>query len=391
MIPSGWARWARCSIVSERPNSLHLGVLGGTGLPGNVRTFLSNFRTLLQEALVDFDCDLILSDDVVPISGYRTIDPGIGDPDCAVDVIRTLTTATTAYARSRPVDLFVQVTKFPVHGVASVLAGRRTGVPVLTRLAGDNFREHRLSTGPADRARTFALNNLLGRLPVRLADATIVLGPHGREAIRSRNAGATVHEIPQPVDRERFSRVTSERRRALRADLGMPSVNESRVLLTVGRLTRRKGTHHLLRAARELAARGINYRWYVLGDGPLGEELPAVPLIESVGRVPHDRIADYYRAADLLVHPSLIEGLPNVLLEATACGLPSLARDVGECGTVASRTYDDPSALSELVTYEYERPTLDERFDPDRLREAFVETLVETAATGAQYLGANIS
>lgn len=367
--------------MTDLSRPLRLGVLGGTRLPGNVRTLLSNIGTLLREAAVDFECDLVVSDDVTPVEGYRPVDPGIGDPDRALGTARTLTSAMTTYARATPVDLLVQVTKFPLHGFATTVAGRRTGVPVLTRLAGDNFREYRLSTGLAERLRTFALNNALGRVPVHFADATIVLGPHGRAELRSRNVDATVYEIPQPVDRDRFSPVPAGRRAAIRTDLGMPSPDDGRILLTVGRLSHRKGFHHIVRAARTLAARGADCRWYVLGDGPLRERLAATPLVEVVGRVPHDRMPDYYRAADLLVHPSLIEGLPNVLLEATACGLPSLARDVGECATVASRTYDDPSALPDLVFREYDRSTLDDRFDPDRLREAYVEALVETSGT----------
>lgn len=364
--------------MSGRPRSLRLGILGGTRLPGNVRTFLSNLRALLRDAAVDFECELVVRDDVSSVEGYRTVDPGIADPDRAVGTVRTLTRAMVTYAREAPVDLLMQVTKFPAHGFATTMAGRRTGVPVLTRLAGDNFREHRLSTGLADRVRTFALNNVLGRVPIHFADVTIVLGPHGRAEIRSRNADATVYEIPQPVDRDRFSPVPEERRAAIRAELGMPAPGDGRALLTVGRLSRRKGLHHVARTARELAARGADCRWYVLGDGPLRERLADAPVVETVGRVPRDRIPDYYRAADLLVHPSLIEGLPNVLLEATACGLPSLARDVGECATVASRTYEDPAALPDLISREYDRPTLDDRFDPDRLREAYVEAIVET-------------
>src|SRR5262249_51981196 len=47
------------------------------------------------------------------------------------------------------------------------------------------------------------------------------------------------------------------------------------------------------------------------------------------GVVPHDRLPDWYRAADLTVLPSHSEGVPNVLREALACGTPFVASRVG--------------------------------------------------------------
>lgn len=364
------------------PDTLHVGVLGGTRLPGNVRTFLRNLRELLADHPTTFRFDLLLragAED--PPEGYRGVDPGIERTDRAVATIRSLTGAATAYARERRPDLLAQVTKFPVHGTAATVAGLRTGTPVLTRLAGDNFREHRLSSGLADRARTILLNNAFGRVPVHGSDLTIVLGPHGRREIRRRRSGARVRTIPQPVDRDRFSPVNRGRRAEIRKSVGVGP--DTRLLLTVGRVSRRKGAATVARAARVLARQDVACRWLVVGDGPLRDRLADVPLVEPVGRVAHDRMADYYRAADLVVHPSLIEGLPNVLLEAAACGTPSLARDVGDCAVAASRTFAadaDPARVASLALAEYEAASLDAGFDPDRLRVAYADALI--AAVG---------
>ena len=45
--------------------------------------------------------------------------------------------------------------------------------------------------------------------------------------------------------------------------------------------------------------------------------------------VPHQRLADWYRAMDLFVMPSRYENFSNAILEALACGVPFLASDVG--------------------------------------------------------------
>lgn len=358
------------------PDSLRVGFVGGARLPGNVATFLENVRDLLSTHPTTFECDLLLRDGVPGPDGFTVVDPGIAEPERALGTLWTLTRAVTRYASRTDVDVLFQVTKFPLHGCATTIAGKRTGTPVVARFAGDNFNEYHLSSG-LDKAKTFGLNNVLGRIPARFADRVVVLGPHGRSEIEQRASDTPISRIPQPIDRDRFFSVSDERAAELSADLGFPA--EKRILLSVGRLTARKGMHHLARAAEELAERDADACWYVLGDGPLRDRLESISTVEAVGRVPHDRIPDYYQAADLLVHPSLIEGLPNVLLEATACGVPTIARDVGDAALVASETFEDAAALPNLVMQEYDPSELGRQFDPDVLRNRYASVLREAS------------
>lgn len=364
--------------MTSSPETLHVGVLGGTWLPGNVETFVRNIGRLLEIHPVDFQFDLLVRDrSTGNIPGFDVVDPGINDTGRALGTLQTLTSATTRYAANHPVDVLFQVTKFPVHGFAATVAGRRTSTPVVTRFAGNNFREYLFSEGVGERVQTFALNNLVGTVPARLSDATVVLGSYGRAEIERRNGGGVVREIPQPVDFERFHPVSNREQEAIREKFGITV--DDRVLLTVGRLSKRKGIQDLVAAARTLAIRDVDVRWYVVGDGPLREKLEETPLVKPVGHVSHERVPEYYRAADLLVHPSLIEGLPNVLLEAAACGIPTVSRNVGEAATVASATYDDPAQLPDLVLRDFDAVDLGDRFDPETLREAYAELLVDIA------------
>lgn len=358
---------------------IRVGFVGGADLPGNVRTLLRNVRRLLSARPTEFDCELIVDDDAASPDGYRIVDPGVEVGDTARAALVGLVQALRRYVRERQPDVLFQVTRFPTHGTATAVAGRLTGTPTVARLAGANFEEYRFAESPLERARLFGLKNCVGLAAVHLPNAVVVLGPQGRTALRRRLRRRHVHEVPQPVDTDRFSPVGNDRRAQLRSELGMPA-DETRVLLTVGRVSRRKGMADLRETAYELDADGADVRWYVVGEGPMRADLRDVSLVETVGRVDHDRMPDYYRAADLYVHPSLHEGLPNALLEATACGTPSVARDVGECALVACETFDSRRKLLELLLRDYSRVELDSRLHESELGKTY-ERLLRGVAT----------
>lgn len=110
----------------------------------------------------------------------------------------------------------------------------------------------------------------------------------------------------------------------------------SGLLLSVGRLSYRKGFVDLLEAFRMTASRLPEVRLAIVGRGPLEDRLKlrafSLGLEEKVrflGRLDVDQLVSLYQTCGAFVLPSHYEGLPAVLLEAMACGAPVIATSVG--------------------------------------------------------------
>jgi glycosyltransferase involved in cell wall biosynthesis len=104
----------------------------------------------------------------------------------------------------------------------------------------------------------------------------------------------------------------------------------------VGALIREKNVAKVVEAMHVMAQVDEDARLYVIGDGPLkpclesiAGELLTKRVVRLLGRVSDDEIPRYLNEMKLLVLPSTIEGLPNVVIEAMACGTPVLATRVG--------------------------------------------------------------
>ncbi len=149
-----------------------------------------------------------------------------------------------------------------------------------------------------------------------------------------------VHVAPNGVDGERFRyRPREEALRRLGAAAG-PLAGAGRVVLFVGNLVPVKGPDVLIEAWRDVrrdrAGEGSGVRLCLVGDGPWRarlerrcRELGYGPSVAFVGRRPHEEVPLWMNAADCLCLPSRSEGMPNVVVEALASGLPTAGSAVG--------------------------------------------------------------
>jgi glycosyltransferase involved in cell wall biosynthesis len=146
-------------------------------------------------------------------------------------------------------------------------------------------------------------------------------------------------------------------------------------VIYVGRLDLKKGLRELVEAAAKLHPSRPNLRVYLIGEGP------DRPIIERAIQANNaagyfrvlpecgfDEVAVWMAAADVVTLPSYMEGCPNVVLEALACGRPVVATNVGgipeimseRCGRLVPPR--DPAALAHALA-----KVLDESWDAETI------------------------
>lgn len=196
---------------------------------------------------------------------------------------------------------------------------------------------------------------------------------------------------------ERGVDVPSETQAEARAALGLPT---GPLVLTAARLTPWKGVDHSIRALAQLP----DVQMLVVGDGEtrpaleaLAHKLGVSQRVWFVGRVPREKMALYFRAADYTLLYSGYEGLSHVLLESLTVGTPVIASDKGGNPEVVQHgvngllvPYVDVAALTSAIEHAFSAGMREqlaantavglERFSWPTLVEQTIEVLESTLA-----------
>ncbi|HUQ84446.1 MAG TPA: glycosyltransferase family 4 protein [Gemmatimonadaceae bacterium] len=170
--------------------------------------------------------------------------------------------------------------------------------------------------------------NWLDQRLLRGADRVVLMSErHLAQFGRARTKARVVYNAVLRLEDDATSlATTNERFEGL--SLANPTIG------VLGRLSPEKGVDVFLRAMRTVYDRGIRASVVVAGDGPeharllgLRQELRLEKDVHFIGAIPAPQA--FYARMDLVVLPSLSEGLPNVMLEALQAGVPVVATDVG--------------------------------------------------------------
>jgi glycosyltransferase involved in cell wall biosynthesis len=112
-----------------------------------------------------------------------------------------------------------------------------------------------------------------------------------------------------------------------------PASLDHKVLLSIGRIDFSKGFDLLLEVFEKFAETNKDWQLRIVGDGPMKKKIARTIFKKNIGqrievKAPTKNILEEYRDASVYVMTSRSEGLPMVLLEAKACGLPLVSFNI---------------------------------------------------------------
>jgi teichuronic acid biosynthesis glycosyltransferase TuaC len=206
---------------------------------------------------------------------------------------------------------------YSVTGLAAWHLAERSGLPFVLTFHGSD-----MNTWPEEYPERVAdLRSAVGR-----AGAVFAVSRALADRVRDVTGVMAVH-LPLGSDHRSLAARALPRAEA-RSQLGLPM--DAVVVLFVGNLKPTKGIRELADAILDL---GRPFLGVVVGSGSEegygADDARAPGLLEYRGPQSHDDVVRYMSAADTLVLPSHMEGLPSVLVEAGSLGLPVIASAVG--------------------------------------------------------------
>jgi D-inositol-3-phosphate glycosyltransferase len=316
----------------------------GTGDGGGMNVYVRALATALARAGVE--CDVVTRaehPDLAPIvevePGFRVVHLAVGAPRQLpkhelLGLTDELTAAVLAHTQTAGVDYGVLHANYWISGAVGHQLKHALDRPLVSTF-------HTLARVKAEAGidddpfeRTKVEHDVIACSDLVLASTTEerdqLVAHYG--ALEER-----IEIVPPGVDHERFSPGPAGSRVASRRTLGL---SDGPLLLFVGRIQPLKGLRLAISCLAELDDPRATL---VVVGGPSGPDGPGelarlheqartsgvADRVRFVAPQPHDRLSEYYRAADVCLVPSRTESFGLVALEAAACGTPVVAANVG--------------------------------------------------------------
>jgi len=229
-----------------------------------------------------------------------------------------------------------------------LVAARQVGIPVVS-----------VSRGWTGETLKVRVNEALDRLSLYFMDAVVCVSEGQAGKVRRLGVpSARLTVIRNAINVDRFAGVDPAYRNSLQ---GMFAEPRSLVVGAAGRLSPEKGFANLVAAAAMVIREDPRIGFVIFGEGRLRGELEQqINTLGLAGKVIlpgfRDDLDNYIPAFDLLALPSYTEGLPNVVLESLAAGVPVVATAVGGVPEVVQDGISgylvspgDPDALAERI------------------------------------------
>ena len=238
------------------------------------------------------------------------------------------------------------------NGFAAAIASKILGIPFIISLHGsDIFTAGKNFLFRAVARWTFEQSSFVTACSQELCDRA-----------KQINKNINIEVIPWGADPEKFKPLIDKNK--IREKYGWSP--DEIIISTLGRMVYKKGFSKLFRIAPSVVSDDIKVRIVIGGSGPIENELKEKAaqmklseIISFPGRIPWNEVPKFLAASDIFVLPSQrdeagnLDGLPTVLLEAMACGLPCVASDVGGVSLVINNENGflvHPSDIDQLLS-----------------------------------------
>ena len=206
----------------------------------------------------------------------------------------------------------------------------RTQVIGMLATPGTGIRWVAFSRGWTSESLKIRLFHSLDKLVIRFADRIVAVSVEQRRKLRRLMVpGGKIAVAHNAIDPDKFKNIEKAN---LRRRFNFP--DDSIVCVSGGRFSAEKGQIHFVKAAKIALGKNSRLRFVLFGDGP---DLPSVKEHIEINGLAGKVICPGFEKnllgcladADMLVNPSLSEGLPNIVLEAMAFKVPVVATSVG--------------------------------------------------------------